>query len=263
MTWVQLDNFHKADDKRYILRKNKEFLKWYRGLVKNGYRSILDLEEMQKLIDYMVMFFEFKYPNKMISSWYAGDKDNDVLDKCVDIASKLDINQLLYRLEYDYQNFLQCSYSGYLWLRRNEGKDNLWKVSEELVEVLADGTLNKYHLEGLKQAGFIDDIEGIDHIEQLLNRFKELDTNVDYSELEKYVSDHYNNIALRNKILELVPFALLYSHNTLPANGFSRAQSFMRIFRKQYGIKFNSTELANIMVIDYNQKVGFSRILKK
>lgn len=261
MTGLEIDNFYKLDDKRYILEENKEFLKWYRDMLKNEFHPILDLKQMQKLINSIVLFFEFKYPDSMLcDTMYSVSLGNEFM-KCRDISEKLGMEQLKYRLKRDYVQFLDCSYRNYLFLHKF--RNDLCELSIVDIEVHSDGSLKKNNLQELNDNKFLSDIKGIETIEDLLLRFQEEEANVDYSELKRVVLFHRNSVALRNKILQLIPFALVYSSNTLPKMGYKRAKSFMRMFHQEYGIDFDYDELDEIMNRDYSKKSSFIRCLKK
>ena len=96
----------------------------------------------------------------------------------------------------------------------------------------------------------------------MLGRYIGIETNIDYSELEECVQNHKNNIAIRNKVLELVMVNMLYSKNTHPKNGYIRAKRFMRMFNKEYGLDLNMEKLDRIMDVDYSDTELVKQLLK-
>ena len=90
-----------------------------------------------------------------------------------------------------------------------------------------------------------------------------VETNIDYSELQKRIQDHKNSVGLRNKVLELVMLNLLYSKNALPENGYIRAKRFMRMFNKEYNLDLNMEKLDEIMGVDYSNTEDVKQKIKE
>jgi len=250
MYQVEKDNFFALDNKEYILKDNKDFMKWYNEKIKQGFYSILTIEQLQDMIEKVVLFFEIKYHSKFLSECLKCDKSEEYY-KAKDIAKKMDINQLKYRLYHDYVQFLECSYCCYINLRKP--KENIFDLSKEFIKIYKDGTIDKYDLESLKENGYVHDIEGIKTVSDLLGYFLSNPTKVDYSELENLVFNHKTKLELRNKILELITLAMLYSRNSLPIYGYVRAKSFIRMMNKEYKLNLNTFEIDEIMSINYKE----------
>ena len=259
ITGLEWDNFFRMDDERYILKNNKSFLTWYRELEKDGFYFKLNLEQMQNLIDKIALFFEFKYPDNML---LVDKREGNCFNQCKGISKKLDINQLKYRFYNDYVSFLECNYQGYLVIRKKK-KLELYELGWYLIQINNDGTLNEFDLVGLKEECFIDDITGIKTVEDLLVRFREEKSVADYSEVEKCVWSHQVDIQIRNAILRLIPFRLIYSSTSSPLLGYERAKSFMRMFHQEYGIYFDMEELEEILNRDYTKHPHFYKIKQR
>ena len=262
MTGLEWENFVKLDNEEYILEKNEEFIKYYKKKKKEGYRSILDLKQMQVLINEITQFFEFKYPDKLLNEIiYEKPVENKMFEECMKMTRSLDINQLKYRLDYNQLAFLECDYSHHIRLIK---EPDIWFCST-IYDVRFDqsGKIEKRDIEGLKTEKFLDDVEGIERVEDLLGRYIGIEIKVDYSELVEEVQRHKNNVTLRNKILDLVMLNLLYSKNTYPRNGYVRAKRFMRMFNKEYGIDLNMNKLDKIMSIDYSNNKEVKKLLKE
>ena len=252
MTGLELDNFYKADDKRYILNKNNEFISYeYIMHREHDLKPIINREQMQDLINQIVMFYEFKYPNNMLYSLKHsfGEKD---LEKTIEISKMLDFEQLKFRLYHDYIQFLECSCGCVISL--NRPKKHLCDIATTYISVDSDGKIDKGELEFLKEYQFLDDIDGISTIENLYGRYASIDTNVDYSELKRLIEKHRFNLKIRNKVLNVISFALLYSENTLPDYGYARAKAFIRTFNREYKLKMDLEEIDEIMNRDYSGK---------
>ena len=252
MTILEYENFHKADDERYVLNKNNEFVHYeYMKKCSCDFNPIINRDEMQDLINKIVMFYEFKYPNYMLSTLQRSF-DEDEIKNALEIAKMLDLNELKSRLHHDYVQFLECSYGAFLRLKRP--RKYLWELTETDIRVDSDGKIEPYDLENLKEYQFLDDITGITRIEDLYGRFSSIDTDVDYSELTRWIEMHKFYLTIRNKVLKVIPFALIYSKSTLPEYGYIRAKSFIRTFNKEFGLNMNLDELDEIMNRDYSGK---------
>lgn len=252
MTGLEYENFCKADDRRYILEENDEFMKWYSEMALNqGFVSIVGIKQQQDLINQIVMFYEFKYPSEMFDSFRYATKveENRNTRK---IADMLGIEQLKFRLYHDYVQFLDCNYWHHITLKRSRKK--IYDITDMSIRIYPNGQVEPVDLERLKEYKFLDDTTSISRIEDLYGRFESIDTDVDYSELTRCIHVHKYNVTLRNKILSLIPFALVYSSNTLPEKGYIRAKSFIRTFNKEYNLDMSLDELDEIMNRDYSGK---------
>ena len=217
----------------------------------------LNLKQMQKLIDDIALFFEFKYPDNML---LENNKEYDVFNQCKEIALKLDMDQLKYHLAHDYVLFLECYYWRYLFLERKTA--NWHELNRTLLRILDDGTLNKWDLEGLVMEHFLNDGEGIETIEDLFVRLRKENNGVDTLEVERCIMSHKKDIQMRNMVLKLIPFRLIYSSRSSPMLGYERAKNFMRMFEKEYDIHFDTEELEEIMNRDYSEKKKVCKVKK-
>ncbi len=259
MTGLEWENFEKYDNKEYIVEQNAEFIKYYEAKLKEGYYPVLDLNEIQNLIDKLAMFFEFKYPEEMFNaSMYPDGTKKEVFHKCSKIAKKLDIEQLKYRLTHKELYFLDCEYPIYFTLKRPK---ELFKSDNSMVRIESDGKIDPLELESLKFDGFIENIDGITRVEDLLVRYFSQETNIDYSELERAITNHKNSVAIRNKVLEMTMQKMLYS--SLPEHGYVRAKRFMKMFNKEYNSGLNMKKLDDIMSIDYKDTNNVKQKIKE
>lgn len=250
MTGLEIENFYKQDEKRYILGKNQEILDLCLKMEKDGFRPIINIEQMQKFMNEITMFFEFKYPDNIL---YDISR-NIINDKTINVSKLLDIEELKYRLYHDYVQFMDCSYEG--WYRISKPKRNFNDIDFTLIPIDKDGNIRKHSL--LKD--FIKDIENIETIENLYGKLESIATDINYDELSKCIKRHKYNMLLRNKIFELIPLNILYSKNTLPEYAYIRAKSFIRMFNKEYNLDLNMDELDKIMNKDYSQEKKVKKI---
>ena len=90
-------------ENNYNLNKNKYFLNWFHSQIVSGYDMYLDISDFQRLIDYIAFWYESKFP------------DNNCCDDFNDIENICDVftfEQLMYRLNKDVYEFIQCNYRG-------------------------------------------------------------------------------------------------------------------------------------------------------
>ena len=97
---------------------------------------------------------------------YQGEKKQEIFNECIKISRMLDINQLKYRLQHDEIQFLECSYAQYIRLERPNKK--LYETGFCSIRVDSEGKIEPYDLEALKFEKFLNNIEGIDTVEDLL-----------------------------------------------------------------------------------------------
>lgn len=256
MIGLEYENFYLLDDRRYILKENYEFLDWYSNKNKEGYQSIISVEQMQKLINEIVKFYELKYPDELFDS-VKHKNDIEFTKQAKEISKMLNFDQLKFRLYHDYVQFLECSYGYMVNLKRE--KKHMCDLSEISVRVLYDGLVVKTDLENLEEQHFLEDIEGINTIEHLYGKFESTDNDVDYCDLKKCIKNHKYNQAVRNRILKLIPYAMIYSESTMPEYGYVRAKSFIRTFNREYKLNLDIGEISEIMKIDYSQ----TEVIKK
>lgn len=88
-------------------------------------------------------------------------------------------------------------------------------------------------------------------------------TDIDYSKLKKWIEYHKNCIALRDKILSLVPLKLLYSEYSNLEFGYFRAKNFVRMFNKEYGTNLDLQVLDQIIETVNLKKNIFCKKLQK
>lgn len=262
MLGIEFNNFYVLDRKKYILEKNYDFLEWYSKMNKQDFTPIIDIKEMQRLINKIVAFYEFKYPNRMLENMESienGFNDEQVL--AIEISKMLDMEQLKYRLSFNENEFLECNYSYFMVLRKP--KNDSYVRERAYIRVYANGEVEKIDLESLKEENFLNDIEGIIRIEDLYGRFESIETDIDYSELTRCMQIHKYNVSLRDRILKLVPLAMIYSETTNPNYGYIRAKSFIRTFNKEYNLNMDLQELDEIMAIDYKDSEKVRKLLRR
>lgn len=260
MLGIEWENFQKLDKKEYIVKRNSKFVSQFNAMQKKNFSTILSLNEIQDLIDKITYFYEFKYPSQMLNNvgWVSPKEDSE-LGMCIETSKLLDIRQLQYRLRHDQLRFLECGYGGVITLT----KDNPYGFSyNKFVHIDSVGMADDLDIWELKESGFLEDIEQIESIEDLYRVFQGNKKKIDYRDVERQVLNHRDSIRLRKETLNLVMLSLLYANGELPANGYARAKSFMRMFNKEYSTDLNMNRLDDIMSIDYKNTKEVKRLLK-
>lgn len=96
MTFIESEKFYNQDKLEYQIDRNKDFLYWLKGSIKNGYRFYITLEDLQELVENIARWYEIKYPERALKE-LEGISFLD-FDQIKDISDVMDIEQLLFRL---------------------------------------------------------------------------------------------------------------------------------------------------------------------
>lgn len=268
MTITEVKNFYKLDAKKYDIDNNKDFLVWINNKIAEGYKSSIHYENIQNLIDKIVNWYEFKYPEREMNYFNSSiNPDNADIKK---LSDDMNIRQLLFRLSNDqlhliegeyratgvaeipiYENNKKVGIKCNIYMRINERNPENNIGSKPFFLVFADnmtGIVSK----DIEQNEYIDSNKDIT-LEELLSTFNEKYANeLEYSELKKCIFNHKCDIELRDKILQLVALKILYSKNTVPQRGYERAKKFIKEFNNELGTHLTTNEIDNIMNKDYS-----------
>ena len=259
MTIAEARIFYNEDKKNYEIENNKDFLSWWKSTVNNGYHSFIGLNELQELVDFIVNWYEIKYPEKELES-NEGITYIDFED-IKKISDVMDIKQLMYRLSHNKLCLMECGYRASGWSQQY--KDGEFKL-EIFMSINKKGEeksfpymiLNADYMTGevLGYYGLKKYIDSDDSIclDELLEVFdKKYADELDYTELKESVYDHNCDMELRHRILQLVALKLLYSKNTIPERGYERAKRFISEFNKELDLTLSTEEIDEIMKKDY------------
>lgn len=270
MTYKEYDRFKNNDEKKYIVEKNKEFLNWYNEKLENGYHPYLDLKGLQHLIDYMVSLYEFKYCDSYFEKQRGCINVRDFID-LEEISDLINFDQIRYRLTHKELEVLDCNYrsnSGFCRPTYNEDgsfnhkkydffigfelkeKNNFKKIMGHRVSCLENGMVPQYELELLEE--YIGKTYNNMDIQKLLH-ILEINDKLDVTELKKIICTHKIDLELRNKIFEMILYAMLYSEETIPEHGLLRAQKFAKEINEYYYLNFNCDNLK--LLIEEAKKV--------
>lgn len=86
------------------LSNDKEFLKFIKKEIREGYIPIITIEEMDKLINKIASWYEFKYPIRYFI-------DEEFVENNNSFKNKMTIKELLLRLDYEERQILKCEYT--------------------------------------------------------------------------------------------------------------------------------------------------------
>lgn len=274
MTIAEAKSFYKNDKQKYVINKNKDLLTWLKESIENGYASFIDIEELQELINNIVNWYEFKYPEREME-FYEGVRYFD-FENMHSLSKIMNFKELMYRLPHNQLCLMEGNYRSYgfgnrdvynekgeiignksilfMRIKRKNFKENYFGYCPQSSDFLlnADSDTGKVDVDYN-----LDDIVNNKDItlDELLVLFKEkYDDKFDFENLEKCIYDHNCDIELRKRILQLVALKLLYSKNTIPERGYERAKRFINEFNKRLNIDLSTKE------IDYLINTNYSKI---
>lgn len=269
MTIAEAKNFYKNDKQKYIINKNKDLLIWLNDSIKNGYASFIDIDELQKLINNIVNWYEFKYPEREME-FYEGVRYWD-FENMHSLSKIMNFKELMYRLPHNQLCLMQSNYRSYgfgnrdiynedgeiignksilfMRIKRKDFKEN-YLYSSDYFLLNADSDTGKVDVD----YEIKDIVENKDiTLDELLVLFKEkYSDKFDFKNLEECIYDHDCDIELRKRILQLVALKLLYSKNTIPERGYERAKRFINEFNKHLNIDLSTKEIDDLINTDYS-----------
>ena len=108
MTIAEADRFYEQDQKEYDVKNNKALLCWLKEKKRYGYKSFMEIDDLQELIDNVVRWYELKYPERELQT-----KEGVIFTNFRDIQSLSDVmdsRQLLYRLPHKQICLLESGY---------------------------------------------------------------------------------------------------------------------------------------------------------
>ena len=100
----------KKCNKEYDLAKNEKIKAWLELKEKKGYIPDITTEELQNLIDKIVLWYEWKYPDFMLDDSYLACNNPynpDIKEQVEALSAQMTLEQLLNRLTYNQYYFLE------------------------------------------------------------------------------------------------------------------------------------------------------------
>ncbi|MBR1386552.1 MAG: hypothetical protein IJ568_06950 [Bacilli bacterium] len=267
MTISELERFKDENLEKYNIKTNYQFLEWLKNSLDGGYKSYMNITDIQNLIDKVANWYEIKYPEKEL------EKNEGIIDKqffaIKNIEDLLTTDQLLYRLSSKERNILNCNY-------RSNGKSIDENNSEEVYVEISSINKNKYAKNDIPKFYVVADAEtGIVkpnyelqkyvqkevNLDELLEIFdKKYNGELDYSLLKETVNNHKSDIELRHRLLQLTLLKLLYSNNTTPERGYERAKNLIKDFNNDLDLRLSQEEIDEIMSRDYTNGIKWDYV---
>jgi len=228
MTIEEAQNFYKTDTMQYDFNCRENFKPWFKKAFEDGKNSYLDIQGLNRLVNKLVSWYEFKFPDIELDKPGCIDRR---FENTPDISNYMDNEQLRYRLKHGEREAMDCNYrtgSGYLghdekWyagLELSKNGVNIWDISISLDGKLASRCREKYHIP-------------VETIEQFYDALKFSD-EFDLEDMKACIDLHKSDTILRDFIIDAVRNALLYSHNTIPEYGKIRADEFTKDMLELY-----------------------------
>ncbi len=222
MTINEAKDFYKTDTRQYDFNCRENFKPWFKKAFKDGENSYLNIDGLNKLVNKIVSWYEFKFPNIELDK--PGCVDTR-FENTPDISSYMDNEQFRYRLTHDERETMDCNYrtgSGYLghdgkWyagIKLSKNGVEIWDISISMDGKLASSTRKKYHIP-------------VETIEQFYEALRFSD-EFDLEHTKACIELHKSDTMLRNFIIDAVRNGLLYSSNTTPEYGKFRVDQFTK-----------------------------------
>ena len=230
-----------SNEKNYILQYNKQFLRWYRDRNQSGYLSFLDIQDMQRMVDYIAFWYETKIPERDFigMSFYNFDVNND-LKKC------MTFEQLMYRLDIDVYDFLRCGYR----IQGNDTNVLIFQImrKNEIYTITADSVNGR-----IIDLGGLDSFTNNDEL-TIEGLFALISNNklFEISELRKIIKIHKIDLELRAILLNLVSMKILSNNIVSDEVRMCRYKTFVKEFNEKInGLNINveSSPEKNIKVL--------------
>lgn len=220
----EAEQFYKNDKKQYIMKNRPGFEKWYNTNY-NENNAYLNIEEIQKLVNKIVSWYIFKFPNRMLND----SKIDMRFIKIPDISESMDIKQLLYRLSHSEYCVMDAKYrtsGGFVDSNNNINYAVDLSDRFDYILIRENGTIN-YESKQKYQIKSRD-------IEEFYEKYKN-DPRFDMTKVKECINRHNNDLILRNHIIDAVKEGLLYEKHTTPENGIYRAKAFIKDILEYYG----------------------------
>lgn len=284
MTILEETNFYEQDEEKYNLSKNTEFLSFLENAKNNGYKCYISNDKLQELIDFLIIWFELKYPEREMQEedgiYSVNYRNNE------SIAEHMTPLQLLYRLPHDQECLMKCNYryngAACFPVKRKKENEIYYKnriymkikrldyrsapeidsyifitIDPSNGKVDFDFSLAEIIADKENKSPMLIDLNNPTIKIELLLKYLKNNKDLDLGEIEDCILNHEMDLLLREKILNLTALGILYSKRTTPQNGYRRAQKFIREINKDFGTNLTTYEIDEIMKKDYGTKKNY------
>jgi hypothetical protein len=222
-----------------------------------GYNIYSDISEIKKLIDFIVNWYEIKYPDNIIEmskEAYISVRKSVLYmimpihetRRTESLSKYMDYYQLMLRLPESMHRILECWYKG----NDHDGNSKFGTsigLKDSLVEHNIPIDASVYYGElDITKSILLDKYMKItcSSIDELVDE-NNLSKNVDYTEIDfsdpiKVVKTHNIDLEIRNKILNII-ILKLFQTSSSKINGYIRAKQFIDEFNKYiYNLNLSS-----------------------
>ncbi len=264
-------NYYKRDRKKYEVKNNEDFLKWYYLSIQNGAKLSyhINLEDFQMLIDTLTNWYQLKYPDYLLEP-YPNNPWGERLRTMN--HSNIGVEEMLIRLPLKQLIIMDCEYGmtgnasgNYREIENGRKVAKCW-IGFNLYDKEDDR--KNYPILVEPDTGRIIDSRITSfvnqNIETIYQYLKENPSRFDYHELENVIENNHFLIELRHRLLKLTALKILYASNT-PEMGYKRAKKFIEEMNSELGLLLDTKEIdaiyqnygriKNPEMIRYHQKV--------
>lgn len=239
-------------ENNYILNKNRYFLNWFHDQILAGYDIYLDVSDFQNFIDYVTFWYESKYPN---------GNDNFNLYNLDDLSRYFTFEQLMYRINHDVYDFINCDYRGEN-KKESPFYDENGKITymfEEIFINISSKDTDNYpdfvvvcdsltgivkNADQLIKLGIVDfDNINVDNLLYILNtNYKDI---YDFDELRRVVLNHKVDLKLRKILIILIGKKILSNDDVSIDLKMKRYNSFIDDFNNHmYDLKLRKEDIS-------------------
>ncbi len=245
------------------LSNDKEFLKFIKKEIKNGYQLELTMKEIDNIVNKFVIWYEFKYPLNYLL-------DDDFDKNYVDLKDKMTIEQFLLRLNSSERQIIECNYKsknyinipiheseeivdfkhalilkiGYNIHKKNDSKKDIVIIFEPETGIIIKNESFQLLLNRINE----HQIKTIEELYECLVNNK--NPNIDFIKLEKTIKNKKIDEKIREYVLE-------YVTNNILRNNIIDNLERQKLFKKEINeyIKAKQTcKLRNIYIKNQENK---------
>ena len=264
MMSVENKKSYKLNEEKNEITGFKDFLMWYRKKIYDeGYNTNFKIDEIQELVDKIANWYEMKFPERDI------DKINGArhtsFENVKSLSDEMGMEQLLYRLSPKQLSFIKGNYRANVGFNNSNIYENNKPEMRLALKIKVNhsdiGELPFFYVCADYETGEIYNIEEVEefignnigrlNLEELLNILNSKYANdFDFTELMMCVYNHNTDIKLRNIILQLVAFKLLYSKNSNYEYGYYRAKKYINEFNNYFNNILSNKEIDQTYLIE-------------
>lgn len=202
------------------LSNDKEFLKFIKREIKKGYVPLITIKEMDRLINKVASWYEFKYPIRYFI-------DEEFAKNNIWFKNKMTVKELLLRLNYEERQILKCEYTSTGGGTRPIYKSNkIVDTKPELFFQIINHNYEKYDFGSFTlinfdpETGLIYDdafsrlytkeTYSIETIEELYRYLvNKNDKNIDFKELERIIKDKQIDKQIREYVIKYIEINIM------------------------------------------------------